>query len=239
MNHDQRVLPAGWSALTLTAPVAMGYVPLGIVYGFLFVQAGGQWWIAVLCSLLVFAGAAQYMAIPMMATGMSLASIAIATLAVNLRHLFYGLSLLHKVPVAGPMRWYLIFSLTDETYSLITTLPDDTPKKQLMLVAMFNHAWWILGTVLGAVLGAQARINLHGLDFCLASLFAVLTVEQWRMRKSSLPLWIALAAFGAMQALIPSQALVCSMALCIVIGTAYRPNQTSSNPPETATGGQR
>lgn len=97
------------SALALTAPVAMGYIPLGTVFGFLFVQAGAAWWLAVLASLVVFAGAAQYLMIPMMAAGLSVGTIAVATLIVNLRHVFYGLSLLNRLPQGRLLRKLNLF----------------------------------------------------------------------------------------------------------------------------------
>ena len=182
------------SVLTLTTPVAMGYVPLGTVFGFLFVQAGGAWWLAILSSLLVYAGAAQYMMIPMIAAGLPIGTIALATLIVNLRHVFYGLSLLDRFPRHLGLRGYMTFALTDETYSVLTTLPATTPPRQMALVALLNQSWWVLGTTLGALLGARAQITLAGLDFVLAALFAVLATEQWRSRKSAAPLWVALAA---------------------------------------------
>ena len=96
-------------------PVAMGYIPLGIVFGFLFVQAGAAWWLASLASLLIYAGAAQYMMVPMIVTGMPVSAIALATLIVNARHVFYGLSLLDRLPQQKRLRWYIVFALTDET----------------------------------------------------------------------------------------------------------------------------
>jgi hypothetical protein len=86
------------SLLSLTTPVAMGYIPLGMVFGFLFVQAGGAAWLAVLSSIVVYAGAAQYMMVPMLAAGLPVGAIALATAVVNLRHVFYGLSLLDRLP---------------------------------------------------------------------------------------------------------------------------------------------
>jgi 4-azaleucine resistance transporter AzlC len=204
------------SVLSLTAPVAMGYIPLGMVFGFLFVQAGAAWWLAVLASLLVYAGAAQYMMIPMLAAGMSVGAIALATLIVNLRHVFYGLSLLHRLPQKRLLRWYMIFALTDETYSVLTTMPAATSDRQMALLALLNQSWWVLGTLIGAVLGAQARITLAGLDFVLAALFAVLTVEQWRTKKSAAPLWVALLAYAVAYALAAKHALVISIALSIL-----------------------
>lgn len=212
----------GLSALSLTVPVAMGYVPLGAVFGFLFVQAGAAWWMAVLASVFVFAGAAQYMMIPMLAAGSSIGGIALATLILNLRHVFYGLSLLNRVPSSGLKRWYLVFGLTDETYSLLTALPATASHRQMVLVTLLNQGWWVLGSAIGAIAGAQARIGLTGLDFTLTALFAVLAVEQWRTRKGSAPLWVALAAYGIAYILSAPHALVIAIALCIVAGVFWR-----------------
>jgi 4-azaleucine resistance transporter AzlC len=212
-----------FSVLSLTAPVAMGYIPLGTVFGFLFVQAGAQWWLAILASLFVYAGAAQYMMIPMIAAGLSVGTIAVATLIVNLRHVFYGLSLLDKLPQKQLPRWYMIFALTDETYSVLTTIPDTTSDKNKVLIALLNHFWWVLGTAIGALIGAQAHIALVGLDFVLAALFAVLTVEQWRTKKSPAPLWVALAAYTVAYFLVPKHALVISIALSIAAGMVWQP----------------
>jgi 4-azaleucine resistance transporter AzlC len=211
------------SVFSLTTPVAMGYIPLGTVFGFLFVQAGAPWWLAVLASLFVYAGAAQYMMIPMLAAGLSVGTIALATLIVNLRHVFYGLSLLNKLPKNRWLRWYMVFALTDETYSVLTTIPETSSPKQMALVALLNHTWWVLGTFIGAVIGAQAQITLAGLDFVLAALFAVLTVEQWRTRKSAAPLWVALAAYALAYCLATKHALVVAIALSIVAGIFWQP----------------
>ena len=216
------------SVFALTAPVAMGYIPLGTVFGFLFVQAGAAGWLVIVSSLLVYAGAAQYMMIPMLAAGLPVGAIALATLIVNLRHVFYGLSLLDKLPRQRLLRWYMVFALTDETYSVLTTLPATTRDRQKALIALLNHGWWVLGTALGALIGAQAQVTLAGLDFVLASLFAVLTVEQWRTRKSSAPLWVALAAYAIAYPLAARHALSIAIALAIVAGVLWRPRRASA-----------
>ena len=206
------------SVLSLSVPVAMGYVPLGMVFGFLLVQAGGAWWLAVAASVLVFAGAAQFMVVPMLAAGLPVAAIALATLVVNLRHIFYGLSLLDKLPHQPWARWYLVFALTDETYSVLTTLPPGTSTRQMVGVALLNQGWWVLGTLLGALIGTQAQVPLVGLDFALAALFAVLAVEQWRSAHTVLPLWVALGSYALAQVLMPQQALLISIALSVLAG---------------------
>lgn len=209
------------STWALTTPVAMGYIPLGTVFGFLFVQAGGQAWLAILASVLVYAGAAQYMMVPMLVAGLPIGAIALATLVVNLRHVFYGLSLLDKLPHHGLMRWYTVFALTDETYSVLTTLPQGTSARQVVAVALVNHGWWVLGTALGAMIGAQAKVPLVGLDFVLACLFAVLTVEQWRSRQSSAPLWVALLAYALAYALAPQHALAVAIGLSVLTAVVW------------------
>lgn len=217
-QHVSDASPASLSLFSLTAPVAMGYIPLGMVFGFLFVQAGASWVMALIASLVIYAGAAQYMMIPMLATGMPISAIALATLLVNLRHVFYGLSLLETFPKGRLLRWYTAFALTDETYSVLTTLPRDTPPQRMALLALLNQGWWVAGSLLGAIIGAQARVPLDGLDFVLCSLFAVLTVEQWRARQSALPLWTALVSYALATVLIPDHALVLAIVLSILTG---------------------
>ncbi|MDD2808022.1 AzlC family ABC transporter permease [Rhodoferax sp.] len=206
------------SVLSLSIPVAMGYVPLGMVFGFLFVQAGAPWWLALVASVGVYAGASQFMMVPMLAAGLPVASIALATLVVNLRHMFYGLSLLHKLPTQPLARWYLVFALTDETYSVLTTLPPGTHTGQMVTVALLNQGWWVLGTLLGAVIGAQAQVGLVGLDFALAALFAVLAVEQWRSAASGAPLWMAVLSYAVAWWVWPQQALLLAIGLSVCAG---------------------
>ncbi|MFM2261756.1 MAG: hypothetical protein RI959_432 [Pseudomonadota bacterium] len=214
------------SLLALTTPVAMGYIPLGVVFGFLFVQAGGAWWLATASSVLVYAGAAQYMMVPMLAGGLPVGAIALATLVVNLRHVFYGLSLLGRYPARGPLRWYMVFALTDETYSVLTTLPVNTPVRTLAALAALNQGWWVLGTTVGALIGSQAQVPLQGLDFVLVSLFAVLATEQWRNRSSALPVWAALVSYLLAYWMWPQHALVVSIALCVGVALLWRKPDT-------------
>ena len=222
--------PNPMSPWSLTAPVAMGYVPLGLVFGFLFVQAGGTWWLALAAGLMVYAGAAQYMMIPMLAAGLPVAAIALATLVINLRHVFYGLALLDRYPARGPLRWYMMFALTDETYSLFTTLPAGTSPRTLGLLAAMNQGWWVLGCTAGALIGTTATLPLQGLDFALVSLFAVLAVEQWRQRSSALPLWAALGSYALSQALLPTHSLDLAIVLCLGVAFLWRPAPKDGRP---------
>lgn len=196
----------------------MGYIPLGMVFGFLFVQAGGPVFLAIFASVFIYAGASQFALVPMMAAGLPIASLALAALVINLRHIFYGLSLLERMPHSLGSRLYLMFSLTDETYSSLTTLPNHTTPKQMVALAAINHGWWITGTVLGAWLGSHVTVPFAGLDFALAALFAVLTVEQWRATQTLWPIALGLLAYTACYWIQPSHALVMAIAVCAIVG---------------------
>lgn len=109
------------TALKTTIPVFLGYIPLGMAFGFLLDGAGYHWIYAFLMSLLIYAGAGQFLVVALLAAGAGLTEFVIATLLLNLRHAFYGLSLLEKFSNVGKVKPYLIFALTDETYALLTT----------------------------------------------------------------------------------------------------------------------
>lgn len=208
----------GHPTLTLSFPVAMGYIPLGMVFGFLFVQAGAPWWLALLASLFIYAGASQFAMIPMLAAGLPVVSLALAALVINLRHVFYGLSLLQDRPANPLVRWYLVFALTDETYSVITAArPRPTPE-QMAVLAAINQIWWTLGTLMGAGLGARLPVSLNGLDFALAALFAILTVEQWRSGRAWRPVVVAAITYVFCLQVLPDHALLASVLACVLTG---------------------
>ena len=110
----------------------------------------------------------------------------------------------------------MVFGLTDETYSVLTTLPPNTPAATRVWVTFINHVWWVIGTAIGALIGGQAETSLVGLDFALVALFAVLAVEQWRARSSAKPLWIAIASYPVALITWPAHALLVAIALCVL-----------------------
>ena len=213
---------ASWlDHLSLSIPVAMGYVPLGAVFGFLFMQAGAEWWMPLLASLWLYAGAAQFMMVPLIAAGASLGTLALATLVINFRHVFYGLSLLTRRPEKPWARLYQSFSLTDETYAVVTTLPESTAPERMVLLGALNQMWWVLGTMLGAALGAAAKLQFAGLDFAMTALFAVLLVEQLRAHQRLDSVAVALLAYFPLRWLWPQQSLMLSMAVVVVVAALW------------------
>ena len=207
-----------------TIPVLTGYLFLGAGFGILLSESGyGLLW-AFFMSLFMFAGSGQYLAVSLLASQASLLSTAVATLLVNARHLFYGISLVDTYQGVGKKKAYMIFGLTDETYSLVTQNepPEGISRGQYcFLVTLLDHIYWICGCLLGNILGATLPINFEGVEFVLTALFVTMFVEQWLNNKNHRPAIIgvmstvlALLIFGKEIFLIPAMVLI---ALLLVI----------------------
>ena len=201
-----------------TLPVLTGYLFLGAGFGILLQESGyGIGW-AFFMSLFMLAGSGQYLAVSLLASQASLVSTAIATLLVNARHLFYGISLLDTYRDAGKTKPYLIFALTDETYSLVTqNQPPEgmSRRKYCFWVSLLDHFYWICGCVLGNIAGATLPVNFEGVEFVLTALFVTMLVEQWLSHKDHRPALIGICStvacllvFGKEIFLIPTMALM-------------------------------
>jgi len=207
-----------------TVPVMTGYVFLGFGFGILMQQNGfGVLWAGAM-SLFIYAGSMQYVAIPLLTSGTSLLTAALTAFVVNARHLFYGISMVDAYKGMGKKKPYLIFGLTDETYSLVSQLQipkEDSPSSYCFLVTLFDHIYWVSGTVLGSLTGSLLPINYEGVDFALTALFVTIFVEQWLSTKKHGPAIVGVAAtviclvlFGTDVFLIPSMVMI---AACLMI----------------------
>lgn len=208
-----------------TIPVLTGYLVLGFGFGIILKANGYGIFLAFVMSLIIYAGSMQYVAIGLLTSGASLITAAITTLMVNARHLFYGISMLEKYKNTGKRKLYLIFALTDETYSLVC---NDNPsisaterKNYYFFVSLFNQIYWIIGSVLGAVIGSLVKFNSEGIDFALTALFLTVFIEQWLTTKRHTSAIIGVVAsvvclvlFGSENFLIPAM-LIISLLLCL------------------------
>lgn len=201
-----------------TVPVLTGYLFLGIGFGILLSESGfGLGW-AFFMSVFVFAGSGQYLAVSLLAGSASLFSAAVATLLVNARHIFYGISLIDTYQDAGKKKPYLIFALTDETYTLVTqNQPPEGMKRHTycFLVSVLDHIYWIVGCCLGSVVGHLVPISFEGVEFVLTALFVTMFVEQWLSSKNHFPAlvgagatFLCLVIFGSELFLIPSMVVI-------------------------------
>lgn len=207
-------------AFTKSLPVMAGYMVLGIGFGILLKDAGyGLFW-AFIMSLTIYAGSMQYVAVPFLASGASLITVALTTLMVNARHLFYGLTMIDKYKTAGKKKPYLIFSLTDETYSLLCTdeIPDGVDRHWYqLLVSLFDQCYWILGSVLGSLLKELLAFDTAGIDFSMTALFVTVFVEQWLSTKNHWPAVIGLVSAAACLAIFGPDSFLLPTMIAITI----------------------
>lgn len=214
-----------------TLPVLTGYLFLGIGFGILLSESGyGIGW-AFFMGLFMYAGSAQYLTVSLLATHASLLSTALAILLLNARHLFYGISLIDTYKDAGRKKPYLIFGLTDETYSLVTQ--NEPPEgisrhSYCFAVTLLDHIYWVCGCVLGGITGSALPISFEGVEFVLTALFVTMFVEQWLTNKHHLPALsgvmltaLCLMLFGREFFLIPSMASI-ALLLTVTRKTARR-----------------
>ena len=205
-------------AISDTIPVMTGYIALGIGFGVLMQTNGYEWYWASIMAIFIFAGSMQYVAIGLLTGGAGLLTTALTTFMVNARHLFYGLSLVEKYKNVGKIKPYLIFGLTDETYSLVCS--KDEGKQYYFLVTLLDHLYWITGCTLGAVLGNFIKFNTEGIDFALTALFVSIDTEQWLGTKNHIPAIVGafasivcILAFGSDNFLIPTMFVITALLL--------------------------
>ena len=201
-------------AFKRSLPVMAGYLVLGMGFGILLEANGYDVWWAFCMSLFIYAGSMQYVAVDLLTGGASLLAAALMTLMVNARHLFYGISMIDRYKDTGAKKPYLIFALTDETYSLVCSgeVPEGVDKNRyFFLVSLLNQSYWIAGSVAGAFIGSLLTFNTSGIEFSMTALFIVVFVEQWKGTSNHLSSLIGVAAslvclsiFGAERFLIPS-----------------------------------
>lgn len=179
----------GWNPAALryafprTIPVMVGYVFLGAAYGILMnVKGFGFWW-ALAISVFVYAGSLQYLGITFLTAMVNPVYAFFMSLMLNARHLFYGISMLDKYRDAGRLKPYLIFALTDETFSIVCheEPPKNLPRYQVCFwISLLDQCYWVAGSVIGVLLGNLFTFDTTGLDFALTALFVVIFVDQWK-----------------------------------------------------------
>ena len=217
-------------AFVASIPVMTGYISLGIGFGILLESKGyGPAW-ALLMSFAVYAGSLQYVLVDMMAGGVSLLTTALTSLMVNARHLFYGISVIDKYKGAGWKKPYMIFGLTDETYSLVFS--DEAAKGVkdkhgfYFVLTLMNQCYWVAGSVIGGAVGTLITFDTTGIDFALTALFVTIFVDQWRSTKNHGPAIIGVGSsvlclliFGSGNFLIP--AMICITCCLLVMKNRY------------------
>lgn len=217
---------AAKAAFPYTVPVLAGYVCIGIAFGLMLRAAGyGVLWAACM-SLLVYTGAGQIMAVPLLAAGAPLGRVALLTALIDLRHLVYGLSLLDKFKnLTWKRKLYLIFALSDETYALLAGVqpPEGVDAGRFYTaIAALDQSYWVVGSVVGSLFGSLLTADLTGVDFAMTALFLAILTEQCREKANRLPALlgltvtaVSLALVGAENMLVPALVAVVALTLAL------------------------
>jgi 4-azaleucine resistance transporter AzlC len=198
------------AAARYSFPVFLGYTAIGIAFGLLLTDAGYPWWLAPLMGALMYAGAGQFLGVGFFASGAGLAEAALLQFILNARHMAYGITMGRRINASGPFKFYLIYALSDETFALLSSLPEGGgPGKTgsrpsfMFLVALLDQCYWVAGSLIGAVAGTLIPFNMEGIGFALTALFIVLMMEQmFRVRRPG-PFVISAAAAALAAFLLP------------------------------------
>ena len=215
MNPKIKALKA---AFPYTIPILMGFLFLGLAYGFYMNSKGFSFWWPLLMSATIFAGSMEFVTVSLLCGTFNPVYAFLLALMVNARHLFYGISMLEHFKGAGRKKWYLIFGMCDESFSILcsTKSPKGVDKGWFMVfVTLLNQCYWVAGATLGGILGSFIPFNTQGIDFVMTALFAAIFIDQWKSQKNHLPALVGLAVpavcliiFGPDQFILPSMALI-------------------------------
>ena len=232
------------AAFRYSIPVLLGYIAIGVAFGLLLSGGGYPWWLALVMGLWMYAGAGQFIAAGLFVAGTSLWEVCIIQLVVNARHIAYGLSMLKRFKGFGPWKPYMIFSLTDETFALLSSLPEkagpyggDKEKRRLFMryVALLDQCYWVFGSVTGAVAGTLIPFDMKGIGFALTALFIVLMIEQiQRVKRAPLFIISGIAALLAVFFLPSRISLLAALALALVL-SPFAERQTKRTSAENTT----
>lgn len=211
-----------FSIFKLTIPVLMGYISAGMAFGLLAEQFHIPSFYALFMSVIIYAGAGQFLAVSLFASMAGYIEIAIATFLLNLRHSFYGLSMIRAFENMGLVKPYLIFGLTDETFALLQTMPHikdrQKRKKAYFLITFLNQIYWIIGTLGGTLVGKSLKINYQGVEFALTALFVVLAIELYKKYPNKKLLYLSLLIGVCGMILLPSSSmLVISLTIAFIL----------------------
>ncbi len=195
-------------AVLQTIPVFFTYLFIGIAFGVLMDEAGFSAVWTVLAPVLIYAGSAQLVMVPMLAAGTSLLTLAVTVFFINARHVFYGVAFLERFRGMGARYPYMVFSLTDETYSILCSVqwPEGLDQKRAsFLIALLDQCYWIFGCAIGACVGSLLKLDLRGIDFSATAFFLVVVVNQWRQSENHLPAAVGLVSAVALRLLLGAE----------------------------------
>ncbi|MCI5787677.1 MAG: AzlC family ABC transporter permease [Helicobacter trogontum] len=218
-------------AFPYSLPIMATYLLMGGVFGIMMANAGYSPWISLFISIIIYAGALQYLAVAWLAGGVGFVSIALITLSVNARQFFYAIACLRRYSLGGWRKWYLIFSVTDETFAILNlreqksmqgkvaldSMQQIYNQKVMFYISLLNHCYWIIGCVCGTILGNKIGLirDIQGLDFIVVATFCVLLYENMRVKDNRIP--IAVGIFSTLFCFMLDKEHFLSYALVMIV----------------------
>ena len=214
------------AAFPYTIPILAGFWFLGLAYGIYMNVSGFSFVYPTIMSLIVFGGSLEFVAVEMLMSPFAPVQTIIMTLLIQARHLFYGISMLDRFKGMGWKKYYLIFGMCDETFSINYTarIPEDVDEGWFyFFVTLLNHFYWVSGATIGGLLGSLLQFDTEGLEFVMTAMFVVIFMEQWMKEKRHASEWIGLAAsVGCLVAFGPDNFLIPTMIAILVLLTVFR-----------------
>ena len=214
MRSKSPAVAALKAAFPHTIPIFAGFLFLGMTYGVYMRTSGFSFWYPMIMSIVIFGGSLEFVATSMLLAPFAPVQVFLTAVMIQARHLFYGISMLQRYKNTGAAKPYLIFALTDETYSVVCSgdVPEGVDQNRYYLFAsLFDQIYWVAGSVTGTLLGSIIPFDTTGIDFSMTALFLVVMVEQWRAGKDHTPALVGLGVsliclviFGSSNFLIPS-----------------------------------
>ncbi|MFR2775012.1 MAG: azaleucine resistance protein AzlC [Anaerostipes sp.] len=202
------------AAFPHTLPIMAGFLFLGAAYGIYMKVLGFEFYYPMIMSLTIFAGSVEFVVANLLLGAFHPIQVLLMTLILNARHLFYGISMLERFQNTGWKKYYLIFGMCDESFSVNYTadIPKDIDSGWFMFFVTFlNHIYWFVGATLGGVFGSVISFNTEGLEFVMTAMFVVIFMEQWMKDEKHSPAvlgigisFLCLGIFGAEYFMIPS-----------------------------------
>lgn len=214
------------TAFPYTIPIFAGFWFLGLAYGIYMNAAGFSFVYPMLMSLLIFGGSLEFVAVEMLLSPFAPVQVLVMALLIQARHIFYGLSMLEKFKGMGWKKFYLIFGMCDESFSINYTakIPEDVDKGWFMFfVTLLNHLYWVSGSTIGGIVGSMLHFDTSGISFVMTAMFVVIFMEQWLKEKSHASAYIGLGVSALCLALFgPDSFMIPTMLLIIVLLALFR-----------------
>ena len=214
------------AAFPYTIPIFAGFWFLGLAYGIYMNASGFSFVYPMLMSLLIFGGSLEFVAVEMLLSPFAPVQVLVMALLIQARHIFYGLSMLEKFKGMGWKKFYLIFGMCDESFSINYTakIPEDVDKGWFMFfVTLLNHLYWVSGSTIGGIVGSMLHFDTSGISFVMTAMFVVIFMEQWLKEKSHASAYIGLGVSALCLALFgPDSFMIPTMLLIIVLLALFR-----------------